>query len=223
MFNFKARYANSQIIESEDPYILLQKQTNKNFRILDFKTICTSNEDEIQEYSSDELSIFNDDNFFVNKIKKIEQKFIIELFPKEQLALNFKTILSSNENSSSIKILFEGENFLRFYDNFKEDLIQEVFKNMLKEHYLIGIRLKKEFFNDIDTIIAQLKNNTTSKKAIFSVANGVEPKQGKADEIIFYKSIENVKNLNEGKISYDQKSYAKPIEKMNCFLNTLNP
>ncbi|WP_348518551.1 flagellar assembly protein A [Campylobacter sp. CCS1377] len=223
MFNFKARYANSQIIESEDPYILLQKQTNKNFRILDFKTICTSNEDEIQEYSSDELSIFNDDNFFVNKIKKIEQKFIIELFPKEQLALNFKTILSSNENSSSIKILFEGENFLRFYDNFKEDLIQEVFKNMLKEHYLIGIRLKKEFFNDIDTIIAQLKNNTTSKKAIFSVANGVEPKQGKADEIIFYKSIENVKNLNEGKISYDQKSYAKPIEKNELLFEYIKP
>ncbi|HDZ5150778.1 TPA: DUF342 domain-containing protein, partial [Campylobacter jejuni] len=92
----------------------------------------------------------------------------------------------------------------------KFDILQNIYKIMIKQKFLI-LRLNKNLFKNIDDFILSIQKNPSIKELELEIAKGVDKIEHKSDEIIYYRDA-NEEYFNEN-ISYDQGNYCKPVEK----------
>lgn len=133
---------------------------------------------------------------------------MIEIYPKHREKL-FYFSLKSDSNLFYLKANLNCVKNLNYYPELKNEIWQELFKIMAKYKILI-IRLDRNLSNNIDNIVEAIKQGIKDEKYEFIVANGVEVKQGKIDEIKFHRQLEN---KPDDQSSYDEKNYCKPIQK----------
>lgn len=204
----------SKLVKTFNPYNSLKLEQESiaeelDFKIIDYNTICTNAKlGKRKVYSKDELDLFYSDDFFLESYNNIIQEFLIEIYPKHREKL-FYFSLKSDSNLFYLKANLNCVKNLNYYPELKNEIWQELFKIMAKYKILI-IRLDRNLSNNIDNIVEAIKQGIKDEKYEFIVANGVEVKQGKIDEIKFHRQLEN---KPDDQSSYDEKNYCKPIQK----------
>lgn len=206
---FKQRYVDSKILQTKEPYKGLR---DKDFRILNFQTIYASKGFE-SVLSQRELEEINTDEFYIHNFNKIYQNFTIELFEKK-LELAFKIQLIYDTDFMVLKAIFEPEKNLVYYEDLEEDILQELYKQMIKENFLL-LRFEKKLPSHIQFLVQRIKDGKELSKISLDIARGVEVIHGEKDELVFHKKpvIYKNQNLDDGKISHDEKTYSKTVDK----------
>ncbi|EKT0454742.1 DUF342 domain-containing protein [Campylobacter jejuni] len=203
-------------LETSNPFESLKyaqeiaKQT-LDFKIIDFKLLCSNTKPaKTKIYERKDLDLFYSDDFFVENYNSIVQKFIIEIHPKIQKD-SFKITLKSNSNLTYLKACINFKDNFKYYPNLKFDILQNIYKIMIKQKFLI-LRLDKNLFDRIDDFILSIQKNPSIKELELEIAKGVDRINHKNDKIIYHRNI-NEENSGSENINYDEGNYCKPVEK----------
>ncbi|EDO8877453.1 DUF342 domain-containing protein, partial [Campylobacter coli] len=117
-----------------------------DFRVIDFKLLCSSVKPaKTKTYERKDFDLFYADNFFVKNYNTIVQKFLIEIYPKKQ-SFPFTVKLRSNSNLTHLKASINLTENFKYYPNLKFDILQNIYKIMIKQKFLI-LRLDKNLFD----------------------------------------------------------------------------
>ncbi|MDX2331230.1 flagellar assembly protein A [Campylobacter hepaticus] len=202
-------------LETFDPFESLkyeQKNTDEilDFRIIDFKLLCSNiKPPKTKIYERKDFNLFYIDDFFVKNYDTIIQKFIIEIYPKTQKE-NFIIRFKSNANLTYLKAYITFMDDFQYYPNLKFDLLQNIYKTMIKRKFLI-LRLDKKIYKKIDKFVSSMQKNQSIKKLNLAIAKGVDKiEHKKIDEIIFHKDIDEIYTNNN--LTEEEKKY-KSIQK----------
>lgn len=181
-----------------------------DFRIIDFKLLCSNIKPaKTKTYERKDFDLFYADDFFVKNYNTMVQKFLIEIYPKTQKnCLVVK--LKSNPSLTYLKVNINFLDNFKYYPNLKFDILQNIYKVMIKQKFLI-LRLDKNLFDKIDDFILSIQKNPSIKEIELEIAKGVDKIEHKSDEIIYHRDV-NEECFDEN-INYDEGSYCKPIEK----------
>lgn len=181
-----------------------------DFKILDFKLLCSNIKPAKRKiYERKDFDLFYADDFFVKNYNTMIQKFLIEIYPKIQRDV-FTIKLKANTNLTYLKACVNFSDNFKYYSNLRFDILQSIYKAMIKQKFLI-LRLDKNLFEKIDNFTLLIQENPSIKEIEFEVARGVDKIEHKSDEIIYHRSVDEVYfNENTG---YDEGKYCKPIEK----------
>ncbi|EGF1229939.1 DUF342 domain-containing protein [Campylobacter jejuni] len=181
-----------------------------DFRVIDFKLLCSSVKPaKTKTYERKDFDLFYADDFFVKNYNTIIQKFLIEIYPKTQ-SFPFTIKLRSNSNLTYLKASINFTENFKYYPNLKFDILQNIYKIMIKQKFLI-LRLDKNLFNKIDDFILSIQKNPSIKEIELEIAKGVDKIEHKRDEIIYHRDVEEAcfsENAN-----YDEGDYCKPVKK----------
>ncbi|HDW9239781.1 TPA: DUF342 domain-containing protein, partial [Campylobacter coli] len=128
--------------------------------------------------------------------------------PKKQ-SFPFTVKLSSNSNLTHLKASINLTENFQYYPNLKFDILQNIYKIMIKQKFLI-LRLDKNLFDKIDDFILSIQKNPSIKEIELEIAKGVDKIEHKSDEIIYHRDV-NEKRSDEN-INHDEGSYSKPVE-----------
>ncbi|HFP7528174.1 flagellar assembly protein A [Campylobacter jejuni] len=181
-----------------------------DFRIIDFKLLCSNIKPaKTKTYERKDFDLFYADDFFVKNYNTMVQKFLIEIYPKTQKNC-FVVKLKSNPSLTYLKVNINFLDNFKYYPNLKFDILQNIYKVMIKQKFLI-LRLDKNLFDKIDDFILSIQKNPSIKEIELEIAKGVDKIEHKSDEIIYHRDV-NEECFDEN-ISYDEGSYCKPIEK----------
>ncbi|RTI82877.1 flagellar assembly protein A [Campylobacter jejuni] len=181
-----------------------------DFRIIDFKLLCSSVKPaKTKTYERKDFDLFYADDFFVKNYNTMVQKFLIEIYPKTQKNC-FVVKLKSNPSLTYLKANINFLDNFEYYPNLKFDILQNIYKVMIKQKFLI-LRLNKNLFDKIDDFILSIQKNPSIKEIELEIAKGVDKIEHKSDEIVYHIDV-NEECFDEN-ISYDEGSYCKPIEK----------
>ncbi|EAL2668197.1 DUF342 domain-containing protein [Campylobacter coli] len=181
-----------------------------DFRVIDFKLLCSSVKPaKTKTYERKDFDLFYADDFFVKNYNTIVQKFLIEIYPKKQ-SFPFTVKLRSNSNLTHLKASINLTENFKYYPNLKFDILQNIYKIMIKQKFLI-LRLDKNLFDKIDDFILSIQKSPSIKEIELEIAKGVDKIEHKSDEIIYHRDV-NEECFDEN-INYDEGNYCKPIEK----------
>ncbi|EOH2115016.1 flagellar assembly protein A, partial [Campylobacter jejuni] len=181
-----------------------------DFRVIDFKLLCSSVKPaKTKTYERKDFDLFYADDFFVKNYNTIIQKFLIEIYPKKQ-SFPFTVKLRSNSNLTHLKASINLTENFKYYPNLKFDILQNIYKIMIKQKFLI-LRLDKNLFDKIDDFILSIQKSPSIKEIELEIAKGVDKIEHKSDEIIYHRDV-NEECFDEN-INYDEGNYCKPIEK----------
>ena len=224
-------YNLAKIVQTKNPFEVLaneQKNSEKalDFSVLDYETLCflKTGEDEVTVYSSEELDVFYEDEFFVEEYKKIVQKYKIKIFtanPSSKQNL-FKIRLSANANLTKLNATLLSDEKLVFYEGIKKDILNVLFKQMIKAKILI-LRLDKNLDQNIEHFIHRLKNGNLQREFAFKVCSGVSSIQAQAGELIFHKTPATTDAEHKKGNFYDDLGYCNPAKKDELLFEFITP
>ncbi|EAL0242510.1 DUF342 domain-containing protein [Campylobacter jejuni] len=181
-----------------------------DFRIIDFKLLCSNIKPaKTKTYERKDFDLFYADDFFVKNYNTMVQKFLIEIYPKTQKNC-FMVKLKSNPSLTYLKVNINFLDNFKYYPNLKFDILQNIYKVMIKQKFLI-LRLDKNLFDKIDDFILSIQKSPSIKEIELEIAKGVDKIEHKSDEIIYHRDV-NEECFDEN-INYDEGNYCKPIEK----------
>lgn len=138
--------------------------------------------------SVDDVSIFDDDEFFSDPKLLIEQSYRVRYYdktvtPKTKLP---KISISVNKTLTKLLAKIDATNKIKYTSDFSAELENAINRQILKYGFLIGIRnasLKKE----IKRITSVLRvNGELGEDIVFEVASGVLPKYPVDDALIYH-------------------------------------
>lgn len=135
--------------------------------------------------SEKELSIFDDDELFLNENLKIRQSYKLEIYetktrrhiqnPRVKLILNKDITKLIAEIDFSPAVM---------HPNIAMHTLQAIYKKMIKEGFFIGIRIF-DFKKDLLAALNAFKNGTLHRpKVKIEVATGVHPVSPEAEKLI---------------------------------------
>lgn len=185
-----------------------------DFRVIDFKLLCSSVKPaKTKTYERKDFDLFYADDFFVKNYNTIVQKFLIEIYPKTQ-SFPFTVKLRSNSNLTHLKASINLTENFKYYPNLKFDILQNIYKAMIKQKLLI-LRLDKNLFKKIDDFILSIQKNPSIKQLELEIAKGVDK--------IEHKFIIEVltRNILTKILTMMKEVTANLLKRMSCFLNTL--
>ncbi|HEC1878047.1 TPA: DUF342 domain-containing protein [Campylobacter jejuni] len=181
-----------------------------DFRVIDFKLLCSSVKPaKTKTYERKDFDLFYADDFFVKNYITIIQKFLIEIYPKTQ-SFPFTIKLRSNSNLTYLKASINFTENFKYYPNLKFDILQNIYKIMIKQKFLI-LRLDKNLFDKIDDFILSIQKNPSIKEIELEIAKGVDKIEHKSDEIIYHRDVEEA--CFSENADYDEGDYCKPVKK----------
>ncbi|WP_038815046.1 flagellar assembly protein A [Campylobacter jejuni] len=208
----------TKVIETLSPYEALKlEQNNTNeeldFKIVDFKIICTSTKPiKRKVYQKSDLDLFYADEFFVKNYNNIAQEFAIEIYPSASKSQDnpFEISLISNKDFTHLEAIITCFQHFTFYDGLKYDILQKLYKSMIKQNFLI-IRLDKDLLNNIENFVQSYKENKGRKELRFLIAKGVDKIEHKSDQAIYYRQFKE--QCFKDNANYDERDYCNPIQK----------
>lgn len=167
----------------DDPYEELLNESKRlgvgvkglDFTLLGFSTSYTVEDgDKYKTLSEKELVLFNDDNIFLNEKLKIRQSYKIKIAKvspkKDSISSRIKLLRNKDLTKLIAEIDFNG---VAFYPNIAMEVLQEIYKKMIKEKFFLGVRVfnfKKELLDALN----RFKNKTLRhNKARILLARGV--------------------------------------------------
>lgn len=167
----------------DDPYKELLNESKRlgvgvkglDFTLLGFSTSYTVEDgDKYKTLSEKELVLFNDENIFLNEKLKIRQSYKIKIAKvspkKDSISSRIKLLRNKDLTKLIAEIDFNG---VAFYPNIAMEVLQEIYKKMIKEKFFLGVRVfnfKKELLDALN----RFKNKTLRhNKARILLARGV--------------------------------------------------
>ncbi|ELW8266813.1 DUF342 domain-containing protein [Campylobacter coli] len=154
-----------------------------DFHLLAFSTqYCLENTEWIKIAEKD-LTLFEKDEVFLKEDLQIKQEYKIEIFHQtrqDKTANAIKLIANKNLTKIVAQINF---NELKYHEKLTFELLQIIYKKMLKLKFLIGIRIF-DFKKELIRICNEHKKNTLNKTLQINVAKGVEPIQSQDEALV---------------------------------------
>ena len=167
----------------DDPYEELLNESKRlgvgvkglDFTLLGFSTSYTVEDgDKYKTLSEKELVLFNDENIFLNEKLKIRQSYKIKIAKvspkKDSISSRIKLLRNKDLTKLIAEIDFNG---VAFYPNIAMEVLQDIYKKMIKEKFFLGVRVfnfKKELLDALN----RFKNKTLRhNKARILLARGV--------------------------------------------------
>lgn len=158
-----------------------------DFDLLKFSTTYTIDEGKTyKKLSEKELVLFDDDNVFLNEKLKIQQGYKIQIFQIKSRKIDYtmpKIKLIENKDLTSLiaDIDFSG---VSFYPNIAMQLLQGIYKKMIKEGYFIGIRIF-DFKKELLEVLTKLKNGTLKHQQVkIEITRGIHPISPESEKLI---------------------------------------
>lgn len=181
------------IVVTTNPYEELLKfsaNTGKelsklDFTILGFSTTYTL-EGESKQVSEKELSIFDDDELFLNEKLELHQSYKIKITELNEASskLSSSISLQTNKDISSL-ILCLDLSELNFNTSLAMEILQDVYKKMIKEGFFLSIRIF-DFKNKLINILSKFKDNKLRQKKVkILIAKGVKTVSAEQEKLIF--------------------------------------
>lgn len=181
------------IVVTTNPYEELLKfsaNTGKelsklDFTILGFSTTYTL-EGESKQVSEKELSIFDDDELFLNEKLELHQSYKIKITELNEASskLSSSISLQTNKDISSL-ILCLDLSELNFNTSLAMEILQDVYKKMIKEGFFLSIRIF-DFKNKLINILSKFKDNKLKQKKVkILIAKGVKTVSAEQEKLIF--------------------------------------
>ncbi|ELT5466497.1 DUF342 domain-containing protein [Campylobacter coli] len=154
-----------------------------DFHLLAFSTqYCLENTEWIKIAEKD-LTLFEKDEVFLKEDLQIKQEYKIEIFHQtrqDKTANAIKLIANKNLTKIVAQINF---NELKYHEKLTFELLQIIYKKMLKLKFLIGIRIF-DFKKELIRICNEHKKNTLNKTLQINVVKGVEPIQSQDEALV---------------------------------------
>lgn len=181
------------IVVTTNPYEELLKfsaNTGKelsklDFTILGFSTTYTL-EGESKQISEKELSIFDDDELFLNEKLELHQSYKIKITELNEASskLSSSISLQTNKDISSL-ILCLDLSELNFNTSLAMEILQDVYKKMIKDGFFLSIRIF-DFKNKLINILSKFKDNKLRQKKVkILIAKGVKTVSAEQEKLIF--------------------------------------
>ncbi|EGH4467696.1 DUF342 domain-containing protein [Campylobacter lari] len=216
-----------KILYTKDPYkeLLIFASENKcevdelDFRLLSFSTSYTYDNQEWIKVNEKELKIFEENEKFLIHDLNIEQEYKIEIyFKKFTRSPAFEISLHVNELCTLLKASVRASEAIAFHDKLALELLEAIYKAMIKEKYLLGFRIfdfKKQII-DFNTKVKEKQKFDFEVE--FEVCKGVNP-QEPTNEEIQYHYLENLKKHND----VMNRNYVAPIGKDEVAIERIKP
>jgi len=193
-------------LNSFNPYetLKLEQQNSKSeldFKILDFKTYVNKSS-QTKIYPSDELGLFYSDEFYMKDCDFISQEYSIEIYPKTK-SNAFSFSFKNSPNLTHLKALLTFKNDFVYYEGVKEDILQDLYKAMVRNQFLI-LRLNRKLDSIIEAFLESYKEDQklVSNTLEFSICNALDPIVPKQDKILFHHPT-----------NPDKSVYTRPLER----------
>ncbi|MDX2323290.1 DUF342 domain-containing protein [Campylobacter hepaticus] len=190
----------------------ISSQTHISLNELDFNILAFSTQYRFADLkwtkiSEKELILFEQDTIFLKSDLQIIQKYKIEIFHNINVNQISKAVkLIANRNLTKIIAQIDFKN-LDFHDKLALELLQTIYKKMLKLKFLIGIRTFN-FKKDLISFCNQHKNKPLNQTIQLTVAQGIEPILSQDESLILvYKEKTQNYSIDEkrsGIISVDE-------------------
>lgn len=174
-----------------------------DYNITEIITYFGENEQSKKKASRKDILNFENDEIFI-KTSFISQEFKIHIHKKYNKKFNFKLFLEVDKDHIHVQATIYENITFNYYQGLEEDILQEIYKQMLEHDLLIDIRtfdLKdkiKKSCEDIKTNLCIVKD------MVLEVARGAKQIDDKPDEI-----ISHYKTLLEKKKSQKDFSHAR--------------
>ena len=136
--------------------------------------------------SEKELTLFDDDEVFLNENLKIRQSYKIKIYQTSSLNKTHKSPkIKLIENKDLSKLIAEIDlNGVSFYANIAMEILQEVYKKMIKEKFFVGIRIF-DFKKELVEMLNKFKNKALKHlKVRLEVATGTHPISPESEKLI---------------------------------------
>ena len=170
-----------------------------DFDILEIFTSYKTNPQDEFALATD-MSIFDNDEFFLDANLAITQSYKVKFYDtrKEMKARLPKVTLGANKYSTKVVAVIEEDAVVRYTTSFEKDLINAIYKKMLKAGFLLGLR-ERDFKKRISRLTSSLRiNEKIEKKQSITVAIGIDPIQATNGKLlIHYKNGEDNNNKEE--------------------------
>ncbi|NDJ27527.1 DUF342 domain-containing protein [Campylobacter sp. MIT 12-8780] len=198
-----------EILITSDPYNELLKASTKykidlkklDFQILGFNTSYSIDEKEQNKLNDKELGYFDNDENFLQANLKITQEYKIKISEKSpaQTELSQRIKLISDKTTNKLIAVIELGG-LEFYKSIAMDILQDIYKKMIKEEFFIGIRIF-DFKQKLIDLLNELKEQKLHrKKAYILVCKGVHSISAESEKLVLaYR--ENFKQEKVQKVS----------------------
>lgn len=154
-----------------------------DFHLLAFSTQYRLENTEWIKIAEKDLTLFEKDEVFLKEDLQIKQEYKIEIFHQtrqDKTANAIKLIANKNLTKIVAQINF---NELKYHEKLAFELLQIIYKKMLKLKFLIGIRIF-DFKKELIRICNKHKKNTLNKTLQINVAKGVEPIQSQDEALV---------------------------------------
>lgn len=158
-----------------------------DFNLLGFITTYTIDEGEnYKKLSEKELVLFDDESVFLNEKLKIQQSYKIQIYQSKLKKSNFTMPkIKLIENKDISKLIAEIDfNDVVFYPNIAMEILQDIYKKMIKDGFFIGIRIF-DFKKDLLAVITNLRDKRLKhRKVKLEIASGVHPISPESEKLI---------------------------------------
>ncbi|EPV5182211.1 flagellar assembly protein A [Campylobacter coli] len=154
-----------------------------DFHLLAFSTQYRLESTEWVKIAEKDLILFEKDEVFLKEDLQIKQEYKIEIFhhtSQDKTANAIKLIANKNLTKIIAQIDFSK---LNHHDKLALELLQNIYKKMLKLKFLIGIRTF-DFKKELVHICNEHKKNPLNKILQINVAKGIEPIQSQDEALI---------------------------------------
>ena len=170
-----------------------------DFDILEIFTSYKTNPQDEFALATD-MSIFDNDEFFSDANLAITQSYKVKFYDtREEVKSRLpKVTLGTNKYSTKVVAVIEEDAVVKYTTSFEKDLINAIYKKMLKAGFLLGLR-EKDFKKRISRLTSSLRiNEKIEKKESITVAIGIEPILATNGKLLFhYKNSKDNNNKEE--------------------------
>ena len=199
-----------------------------DFKILKITTLYRQGEqEEWQEASEEALSMFDEDDFFLNPELKIEQHFKVEIFDlraqEEPVTVLPPLSLGANKNLTKTVVTIKKSVNIRYSSQFEPSLLEAINKKKIKAKILVGIR-EGIMRQEVKKIAASVRiNNIVEKDSTFVVMEGIDPVLPVNDAlIVHYKKKVNTED-KQGRVDYSRRGYLEAVGEGEVVLEYVKP
>ncbi len=168
------------------PLFLQQKEeelgVKLDFDLLDTRTVCIKNDDNIPKLVTDTRIFNKDSNYTADVVIKQLHTIDIYKFPETEKEFYFEL---KEVPKYRLDAILTCRTPLVFHHTLKADIYHLLYKTMLLNGYLIKIREYKNLVLQINEFVKQVINDAHPTKVLLNVAVGVAPTPKKEESLNF--------------------------------------
>ena len=169
-------------IWTKDPYEELLKESASlgvgvkalDYTLLSYTTNYSLDDREFKELGEKDLFIFDDDNVFLDDKLNIWQNYKIKIkqINPHEAHISQKVTLLNNKDYTKLLVDLDL-NGLSFHSNIAMEILQEIYKKMIKNKLLLGLRMGKFKEDLLHTLKAFRAKTLHNNKARLLLAKGI--------------------------------------------------